>query len=80
MLMKLFQICLHCGASVTDPQILRLLEVYPVNCPVCGKTMRPQKLELKNDAILELEEEELVGNTLPEGFTDTLGIGGHKNV
>lgn len=78
--MKLFQNCQHCGEKIRDKKLLQLLEVFPVNCPSCGKKVFPLHLnELEADVIIDVvPEEEITGDTLPTGFKDSLGLGGKK--
>lgn len=77
--MKLFQNCPSCGYSIRDKKLLQLLEVFPVICPSCGKKVYPLHInELDVDVIIDAPGEEIVGDTLPAGFSDTLGLGGKK--
>lgn len=87
--MILFQTCQHCGTIIKDKKILQLLEVFPVKCPNCGERITPIKTdvndiyvtitEVNEDCTIETAPIEMISDGMPEGFVDTLNIGGKQD-
>lgn len=89
--MILFQNCAHCGATISDRKILQLLEVFPCKCPNCGEKIFPIRTdehdiyvtitEVHDDCTIKTtpcdnEAIEMTSDGMPDGFTDTMNIGG----